>query len=62
MLQILLQIYDGSGLVALAINNKVDKKKLSCNFHLANFYLVNSFFSQSERESRLVFLLVLKRQ
>ena len=31
------------------INNKIDSKKLSCNFHLASFYLVNSFFRQSER-------------
>ena len=34
------------------VNNKTDSKKLSCNFHLASFYLVNSFFRQSERESR----------
>ena len=32
-------------------NNKIDSKKLSCNFHLASFYLVNSFFRQSEPES-----------
>ena len=25
------------------VNNKIDSKKLSCNFHLASFYLVNSF-------------------
>ena len=45
------------------VNNKIDSKKLrltftlpeknySCNFHLASFYLVNSFFRQSELESR----------
>ena len=33
------------------VNNKIDIKKFSCNFHLASFYLVNSFFWQSERES-----------
>ena len=27
-------------------------KKLSCNFHLASFYLVGSFFRQSENESK----------
>ena len=35
------------------VNNKIDSKKLSCNFHLASFYLVNSSFRQSERESYL---------
>ena len=29
-------------------------KKLSCNFHLASFYFVNSFFRQSEREFSLI--------
>ena len=32
------------------INNKIDSKKLSCNFHLASFYLVNSFFRVCEPE------------
>ena len=36
------------------VTNKIDSKKLSGNFHLANFYLVNSFFRQSERESSLL--------
>ena len=32
--------------------NLIHSKKLSCNFHLASFYLGNSFsFRQSERES-----------
>ena len=25
------------------VNNRIDSKKLSCNFHFASFYLVNSF-------------------
>ena len=37
------------------VNNKIDSKKLSCNFHLGSFDLVNSFFfRQSERESVLL--------
>ena len=39
-------------------NNKIDSKKLSCNFHLASFYLVNSFFRQSERESSSYHLII----
>ena len=35
------------------VNNKIDSKKLSCNFHLDSFYLVNRFFRQSERERNL---------
>ena len=33
------------------VNNKIDIKNFSCNVHLANFYLVNSFFRQSEGKS-----------
>ena len=33
------------------LNRKLDGKKLSYNFHVDSFYLANSFFMQSERES-----------
>ena len=31
--------------IMLMTNNKTNNKKRSYNFHLASFYLVNSFFS-----------------